>query len=744
VEQFQCAAGAGPGTCTPIASCADAGKRCGEIGDGCGGTIDCTAELGECEKGTYCSAKTPYQCDAPDVNCTPAASCEELGWECGAAVDDCGTIHDCAAEDRRCGALEQCVGSPTTCEVPSGWGPCELCPAVPSCQTGVTRLTGRVITPGRDDANTANQLGVPNAFVYIVRNNDLDDLPPLSTGIPASGTSCDRCDEQDLGPILASATTNAEGEWEIAGNVPVGAEFLLVTKVGKFRRATRVTVPNSGACQTTDLPIEIANNPTRLPRSTSDGLAVNIPKIAVTTGQLDAMECVFEKMGIAHSEFSAAGSAAPRVHLYRGGEGSTNSGATIAGITKDSALYGNLATLEAYDIVVADCEGPDWDADFSERTANGDKLRNYVNRGGRLFASHLSFSWLHQNGADSEYPTGAADYSTSFRRAATWRTSAVTGLNTGTGIISLNRPNSSPRIENFRDWMVREMVTTAPAYQFTINEPRSQVNGLGTHSEEFVHCSGGQCTGEYVRTQQFSFNAPYAADADEACGRVAYSGFHVSIGNANSQTFPNHCGGDLTSQEKVLLYMLFDLGACVGETPEPPQCNPISCEAGRCGVIPNGCGGTVDCGSCIPPCNPTTCEEQDAECGNIGDGCNKVIDCGDCPPGQTCGAIEPNKCGEGPECTPKSCEDVDAECGLVGDGCGDINNCGECPPGQICGLEEPYKCGTPQCTPIDCDEANAECGEISDGCGEVIDCGDCSSGQVCGVPWANRCSGIPE
>ena len=745
-EPYQCAegmTGVDPGNCPgKVESCADAGARCGVIGDGCGDVIDCDAELGACPTGTVCGVLTPYQCDEAKPDCTPAASCAELGWECGLAVDECGTVHDCAAEGRTCGALEVCTGginAPTTCEVPGALGPCELCSSVPNCTAGITRLTGRVLTPGRDDANGGNQVGVPNAFVYIVRNNDLDDLPPISAGIPANGTSCDRCQDQDLGPILASATSDATGAWTIAGNVPVGAEFLLVVKVGKFRRATRVTVPASGACQTTALPTAIATNPTRLPRDLGDGLAVNIPKIAVSTGQIDAMECVFEKMGIAHAQFGNDDSAA-RIHIYRGGNNNA-AGARIDDDTnRESDLYNTIDRLQQYDLVVADCEGGSYDT--NPPAAQRNNLRNYVNRGGRLFASHLSYTFLNGNGTDV-YPAGAADFTTGLGPAATWNTSIYTDTS-GTGQVSVGRPNASSRIDGFTDWMVNEGVIDDATDTFTITDPRSMATGLGTSSEEFVFRTNGN-----MRTQQFSFNTPYGADTANACGRVAYSGFHVAATGGSSTpfsnaVFPDHCAGDLTDQEKVLLYMLFDLGVCVGEDPEVPQCNPVTCGAGRCGVIPNGCGGTVDCGSCIPECVPTTCDAEGAECGKIGDGCSKILQCGDCEDNQTCGALSPNQCGDGPECEPTTCEDVDAECGLVGDGCGEINDCGECPEGQICGLDEPYKCGTPECEPITCEDAGAQCGEIGDGCGGSLDCGDCPSGQTCGGIWANRCSGLPE
>ena len=66
--------------------------------------------------------------------------------------------------------------------------------------------------------------------------------------------------------------------------------------------------------------------------------------------------------------------------------------------------------------------------------------------------------------------------------------------------------------------------------------------------------------------------------------------------------FPDHCiaGGNLTKQEKVLLYMLFDLATCVGDTPPPPVCTPTTCEELdlECGFSGDGCGGVLDCGPC--------------------------------------------------------------------------------------------------------------------------------------------------
>jgi hypothetical protein len=654
-------------------------------------------------------------------------------------------------------------------------------------------LNGRVITPGRADNNTANQVGVPNAFVYILRTTDESDLPDIESGIPSGGTSCDRCEAQDLGPVLASALTDSSGNFTLEGHIPVNQDFLLVTKVGKFRRAQIYNVPSSAACTETDLPVTLPGNPTRLPRTMSDGIAVNIPRMAISTGRIDAMECVFEKMGIASSQFSRP-QLNGRIKLFRADGAwpdqqsancnacsdsacrSANCGGSSSGTrtaflnaVSDTSLQASLASLSTYDMVVFDCEGQGWDASFAQRNASGGFVREYVNRGGRMFASHLSMSWLHGNGTATY--SAASPFTTGLGRAATWDTAytASSNLNTsGTGVVSVGRSDASPRIQSFADWMVSESVTTAPAYTFSITDPRSLAfndselevanrPSLGSSSEVFVHRSDGN-----QRVQQFAFNTPYGAPEEAACGRVAYSGFHVAAtgGGTNpfgSAVFPNHCAGNLTSQEKILLFMLFDLGACVGEEPEAPGCDRLDeCPANvTCGTIADGCGGLLQCGTCTAPdtcggggtpnqcgssCTLTTCSAEGATCGVIGDGCGGTLPCGTCPQGTTCGGGgTPNVCGT-PACIPRSCQSFGATCGSIGDGCGGTLNCGTCVAPAFCGGGGPNTCGTSTCTPTGC--GSAECGTVGDGCGNAISCGTCPQGSVCGAGGPNQCGPV--
>lgn len=558
--------------------------------------------------------------------------CADIGWKCGYTTDECGNVVNCADEGLTCASGEVCVGgidSPTECTA-GGGGSCQLCSFLPQCDEGSpTRLKGRVVTPGRADNDTGNQVGVPNALVYILQNN-VETLPEIPVGIPAGGTSCDRCEDQQgqLGDVLFGAVTDATGAFSIEKYVPVGQEFTLVVKAGKFRRATRVTIPEAQGCTDVVLPTALPDNPTRLPRDANDGLFVHLPRIAVSTGQIDAMECVFSKMGIADGEFGDPGAAA-HVHLYRGGDEDDPAGAYLGPNTPHALdLYGTLERLQEYDMVVADCEGPSADGTGpnSEAGRFGGNVREYVNRGGRLFASHLSSSWLIGNG-NNPY-SEATPIETGLAAAAEWVRNPPNPP-TGTGAVSTESANASPRIDDFTAWLLNENVITEEDPTFHIIEPRNQVVELGEFSEEFVHCQvpepepepepdggvrpgpppGGGTTCD--RIQQFSFNTPYGAPAEASCGRVAYSGFHVAAveggdgqnGSFGEVVFPEHCGGTLTDQEKVLLYMLFDLGACVGEPPPPPECKPTTCEElnAQCGLAPDGCGEVLDCGPCRRP-----------------------------------------------------------------------------------------------------------------------------------------------
>ena len=166
-------------------------------------------------------------------------------------------------------------------------------------------------------------------------------------------------------------------------------------------------------------------------------------------------------------------------------------------------------------------------------------------------------------------------------------------------------------------------------------------------------------------------------------------------------------------------------------------CTPTTCAAqgDNCGSISDGCGGTLNCGTCAAPqtcggcgnlhvccCNPLTCAGQFKNCGTLDDGCGHILNCGTCPSGQICSTGQ---------CVVlcSTCASLGFNCGTASDGCGHTLNCGTCCNGQTC--VNNVCTGTCTCTPTTCVAQGKNCGSISDGCGGTLNCGTCPGGQTC-------------
>lgn len=70
--------------------------------------------------------------------------------------------------------------------------------------------------------------------------------------------------------------------------------------------------------------------------------------------------------------------------------------------------------------------------------------------------------------------------------------------------------------------------------------------------------------------QYLAVNTPVDDPSEERCGRMVLSDIHVSQDSDcdPDSAFPDDCSdGQLTAQEKVLAFMLFDISACI----EPPE-----------------------------------------------------------------------------------------------------------------------------------------------------------------------------
>jgi hypothetical protein len=615
-----------------LQTCQSAGAMCGLIGDGCGNLLDC----GPCGANESC---VMGMCVVGMGMCTPK-SCADQGFTCGAAGDTCGNIINCGS----CMAPKICGGGGTAnvCGVSCT----NLCTQQVVCDMGSTTISGTVLAPTDSSKGYGNPDPLANALVYIPNGT----VQPFTKGV-----SCDACGAQVTGSPLVSVLSGVDGTF-VLPNAPCGTNIPLIIQLGRWRR--HITIPSVACCDNTAL----TGEQTRFPRQQNEGgdPLNNIPLIAVQTGAVDPIECILPKIGIDVAGFSNPGGTG-RVHLFQGtgcylqGRNivTAASGARIDAATPlaENALWPSAGTLGNYDAIIADCVDCQIDQFSNKVVTNATKknVRDYLNAGGRLFASHFSYVWLYNN----------APLSTT----AAWNVQQCWSGAGNNNCFPADTTGFSALVDNsftdgklFADWL--NGIGAATSGLFTAYQVRHDLNSVTAPSERFISVDPASTAAKNWAgiPLEYTFNTPVGGA--NQCGRVVFSDFHVNTnGMCNGTcTFPAECGAaaPMTAQEKVLEYMLFNLTSCV-----PPT---------------------------MQGCTPTTCMALGYNCGAAGNGCGGILQCGNCPPGETCGAQMPNVCGTGTVmCTPATCQSLGFNCGAAGDGCGGILQCGTCPTGQTCG-----------------------------------------------------------
>jgi hypothetical protein len=412
-----------------------------------------------------------------------------------------------------------------------------------ACAPGVsTTVSGTVYDP-------AGKVPLYNVIVY-VPNAPLDPI--------ADGASCDRCGGTVTGAPIATALTDEKGHF-VLQDVPVGASVPLVIQIGKWRR--QVTIPSVAACA--DNPLTDASM-TRLPRNQSEG---HIPKIALTTGARDALECLLRKVGLDDAEFTSDAGGG-RVNLFAG-DGGTNSFAwNLNGGTAFANVqpwWNSADNLMKYDIILYSCEG-DENPPNKPLVARQAFLQ-YTSAGGRAFLSHWHNYWLEHGPAP--LPSVAT-----FDHQDDLPDPFTATIDT-----------SFPKGQAMADWLLNVGASTTRgqlvirAGQHTVNTANPATSQRWLYGDAVP--SSPQVTLHNPTTQYFSFNTPVDASADQQCGRVVMSDIHVSNTGATpsdssaiNEPFPTGCvTTNLSAQEKALEFMLFDLSSCIRrdvDIPTPP------------------------------------------------------------------------------------------------------------------------------------------------------------------------------
>ena len=386
-----------------------------------------------------------------------------------------------------------------------------------------TTISGTVFAPN-------GTLPLYGATVYI---------PLADPGELHVGTECARCTKDLPGGAFRNALSDERGNF-LMSNVPHGVDLPIVVQIGKWRR--RFEISGIQPCQDNPLPEEL----TRLPKNKSEG---DIPRMAIVTGQFDALECLVRKLGVDVDEFTSSGSSGA-IHMYASNGATSSMADAPLQFERASMLWGSLDRLKQYDLALFSCEGETLAAQKTQQMM--DTLKAYADFGGRVFLSHYHNIWIV---GDINEPTHAP---------AVWPTIATCDRDDALTAFDVIDQNSNPKGPAFAKWML-EVGGSSTIGIVPVSEGRLSCRAIDLAKAErwmIANVNGGSVP------QMFQFTTPNEIAPEERCGKVVFSDMHVASGSTSSAAtpFPNGCStGELTAQEKALAFMFFDVATCVGQ-----------------------------------------------------------------------------------------------------------------------------------------------------------------------------------
>jgi hypothetical protein len=415
-----------------------------------------------------------------------------------------------------------------------------------------TTITGTVFAPN----GTLPLFGV-NVYV-----------PETDPGPLVDGAVCSRCNDGLQGGALAQAITDEAGHFELT-NVPATMNVPIVIQVGKWRR--QINIPNVAACQT--LPMDAVDS--TLPKSMTDmtpnTTSVDMPRIAISTGNADALECLVRKLGVADKEITTAGQGG-RINLFSDQALAANRGVSSfkTGFTggtgnfadsqnlwnPTSPFTGGVDALKKYDIVFLSCEGAQYPATKPQSSLQA--MSDYADLGGRVFMSHWHNIWI--SGEQGHQATHGIP---SWEATSTWTFAGNPSPDTLTATID---EVGNPKGVSFAKWMDNVGGSMTHDLITPVDQARNTASGVNGDTERWVYLDPATSPA-VAGAMNFQFTTPQAVDVDQRCGKVVFSDMHVSADSTSlpGNPYPGGCStAPLTPQEKALAFMFFDIASCVG------------------------------------------------------------------------------------------------------------------------------------------------------------------------------------
>jgi hypothetical protein len=440
-----------------------------------------------------------------DDECDPATG----ACACTPGGTDCGPGKHCADDGTCVDDQPACVGL--------------ACFQVDCASKGApdTTLTGTVYAPN-------GTLPLYNVTVYVPNA----PVQPLPTGL-----ACDRCDNVLSGSPLVQTKTDTTGTFTLT-NVPATTNVPLVIQVGRWRR--QITIPNVAACES----MPLAAGDTRLPKNKTEG---DIPRMALSTGGADALECLLRKIGLDDSEITTP-TGDGRLHLYAGAGGSNKFDAAngAASFPAATTLWADYTSLSKYDIAFLSCEGGT-NAGQKPMTSRA-ALKEFTDMGGRVFASHWHNIWID---------SGPTPWPSTMTRVN------LNDLNSITADID----QTTSKGQDLAQWLLNVGASTTLG-KIAITAAQHTIRAVNaTMADRWIYLdttANGQPSVQYL-----SFTTPVEVVPEQRCGRVVFSDIHVASGDRSTTSLAFPSGGctsniaNMTPQEKVLAFMIFDIGSCI-------------------------------------------------------------------------------------------------------------------------------------------------------------------------------------
>ena len=234
--------------------------------------------------------------------------------------------------------------------------------------SGNVSITGKLLAP---DGKTP----IAGAAVYIPASSSQQSV---KTVVKQSILKCETPPEK----YIAFSCTNPDGSFSLNFDNVSGNKVIIKFKKGVFKKTLTLDVSSS----------DLSLGNVSIPSNPTDGA----PKIAVVTGNYDSMEIVLAKLGFGSiNSWGQLEYGTEKFDLYDG-----NYSLNDNKYPNFDALFLDLDSdgkpdIYNYDIVFINC-GNNYEYDVLTDTTKISILREYVNQGGRLYITDLSYDFVEQ------------------------------------------------------------------------------------------------------------------------------------------------------------------------------------------------------------------------------------------------------------------------------------------------------------------------------------------------------------